>query len=81
MIVFSALMIWKSIMVLTSSESPVVVVLRLVGSVAPWYYAGHSSGRLTVRSGSMEPALQRGDILFLNNNAPEVNVGEWATRG
>ena len=44
MIVFSALMIWKSIMVLTSSESPVVVVLRFVGSVAPWRIAGHSSG-------------------------------------
>lgn len=45
MIVFSALMIWKSLMVVTKSESPVVVVL----------------------SGSMEPAFQRGDILFLNN--------------
>ena len=28
MIVFSALMIWKSLMVITKSESPVVVVLR-----------------------------------------------------
>ena len=28
MIVFSALMIWKGIMVVTESESPVVVVLR-----------------------------------------------------
>jgi signal peptidase len=46
MIVFSALMMWKSLMVLTGSEAPVVVVL----------------------SGSMEPAFQRGDILFLNNN-------------
>ena len=45
MIVFSALMIWKTLMVVTKSESPVVVVL----------------------SGSMEPAFQRGDILFLNN--------------
>jgi signal peptidase len=25
----------------------------------------------------MEPALQRGDILFLNNNAPQVNVGVY----
>lgn len=30
MIVLSALMIWKSLMVVTKSESPVVVVLRLV---------------------------------------------------
>ncbi|CAE7945397.1 Sec11c [Symbiodinium sp. KB8] len=42
-IVFSALMLWKGLMVVTKSESPVVVVL----------------------SGSMEPGLQRGDILFL----------------
>eukprot|EP00441_Pelagodinium_beii_P032906 CAMPEP_0197633634 /NCGR_PEP_ID=MMETSP1338-20131121/9959_1 /TAXON_ID=43686 ORGANISM="Pelagodinium beii, Strain RCC1491" /NCGR_SAMPLE_ID=MMETSP1338 /ASSEMBLY_ACC=CAM_ASM_000754 /LENGTH=181 /DNA_ID=CAMNT_0043205343 /DNA_START=23 /DNA_END=568 /DNA_ORIENTATION=+ len=42
-IVFSALMLWKGLMVTTQSESPVVVVL----------------------SGSMEPGLQRGDILFL----------------
>ena len=32
MIVFSALMIWKGLMVVTKSESPVVVVLRLVCS-------------------------------------------------
>lgn len=54
MIVFSALMIWKGLMFLTKSESPVVVVL----------------------SGSMEPAFQRGDILFLNNAVHEVNVGD-----
>jgi len=54
MIVFSALMIWKSLMFLTSSESPVVVVL----------------------SGSMEPAFQRGDILFLDNRGGGGRVGE-----
>uniref|UniRef100_A0A7S1U989 Signal peptidase complex catalytic subunit SEC11 n=1 Tax=Phaeomonas parva TaxID=124430 RepID=A0A7S1U989_9STRA len=54
MIVFSALMIWKSLMVLTKSESPVVVVL----------------------SGSMEPAFQRGDILFLSNHDSPIRVGE-----
>ncbi len=31
MIVFSALMIWKGLMVVTASDSPVVVVLRWVG--------------------------------------------------
>ena len=54
MIVFSALMIWKSLMVYTRSESPVVVVL----------------------SGSMEPAFQRGDILFLNNDPAPLEAGE-----
>jgi len=54
MIVFSALMIWKGLMFVTKSESPVVVVL----------------------SGSMEPAFQRGDILFLNNAVREVHVGD-----
>merc|ERR1711871_66966 len=54
MIVFSALVIWKGLMVVTNSESPVVVVL----------------------SGSMEPAFQRGDILFLNNDPSPIQVGE-----
>jgi len=52
MIVFSALMIWKGLMFITKSESPVVVVL----------------------SGSMEPAFQRGDILFLNNQVAKRSV-------
>ena len=47
-------MIWKSLIVVTKSESPVVVVL----------------------SGSMEPAFQRGDILFLNNQDTPIRVGE-----
>jgi lipopolysaccharide/colanic/teichoic acid biosynthesis glycosyltransferase len=38
MIVFSALMIWKTVMVVTASESPVVVVLRRAGR-------GRRSGR------------------------------------
>ena len=55
MIVSSALMIWKGLMVVTGSESPIVVVL----------------------SGSMEPAFQRGDLLFLTNyQEEEIRVGE-----
>jgi len=54
MIVLSALMIWKGLMVFTKSESPVVVVL----------------------SGSMEPAFQRGDILFLTNYDEPIKAGE-----
>ena len=59
MIVFSALMIWKGLMFLTKSESPVVVVL----------------------SGSMEPAFQRGDILFLNNQDNPIRIGERKSCG
>jgi len=44
MVVFSALMAWKGLIVTTGSVCPIVVVL----------------------SGSMEPAFQRGDILFLS---------------
>lgn len=54
MIVFSALMLWKFLMAMTNSDSPVVVVL----------------------SGSMEPAFQRGDILFLDNTNDNVFVGD-----
>ena len=43
LVVFSALMAWKGLIVTTGSVCPIVVVL----------------------SGSMEPAFQRGDILFL----------------
>ncbi len=31
---------------------------------------------VVVLSGSMEPAFQRGDILFLNNNGDDIRVGE-----
>jgi signal peptidase len=55
LIVCSAVMIWKGLVVTTGSESPVVVVL----------------------SGSMEPAFQRGDILFLwRGRDPHFDVGE-----
>ncbi|ETV97296.1 signal peptidase I [Aphanomyces invadans] len=54
MVIISALMIWKGLMGLTVSESPIVVVL----------------------SGSMEPAFQRGDILFLDNNKPKLEIGD-----
>ena len=43
MIVASALIVWKSLMLISGSESPIVVVL----------------------SGSMEPAIYRGDLVFL----------------
>lgn len=54
MVVLTALMIWKGLMMYTQSESPVVVVL----------------------SGSMEPAFQRGDILYLDNTVRSAGA-QW----
>jgi len=54
LIVSTALMIWKSLMVISASESPIVVVL----------------------SGSMEPAFQRGDLLFLYQSEGPFRVGD-----
>lgn len=39
MIVSSALMIWKGLMVVTGSESPIVVVLRLVCIIEVFFTA------------------------------------------
>ncbi|PNH02439.1 Signal peptidase complex catalytic subunit SEC11C [Tetrabaena socialis] len=54
LIVSSVLVMWKTLILLTGSESPVVVVL----------------------SGSMEPAMYRGDILFLNMGKAPIRTGE-----
>ncbi|GAM21125.1 hypothetical protein SAMD00019534_043000 [Acytostelium subglobosum LB1] len=54
LIVSSALMIWKFLMVFSGSESPIVVVL----------------------SGSMRPAFDRGDLLYLNMDDGPFRVGE-----
>lgn len=70
-------------MVVTMSESPVVVVLRFVKRID----CSHNEKRnelvhqyITRRpsSGSMEPAFQRGDILFLNNRGggDAISVGD-----
>lgn len=55
LVLCSAVMIWKGLVVATGSETPVVVVL----------------------SGSMEPAIWRGDILFLwQDRAVPYEIGE-----
>ncbi|EFA82526.1 microsomal signal peptidase subunit [Heterostelium album PN500] len=54
LIVSSALMIWKFLMIVSGSESPIVVVL----------------------SGSMRPAFDRGDLLYLNMDDGPFRVGE-----
>ncbi|EPR61317.1 signal peptidase [Toxoplasma gondii ME49] len=53
-VLFTALMLWRVLVVYSNSPSPVVVVL----------------------SGSMEPALQRGDILFLVDRGPDLKAGD-----
>ncbi|XP_062148916.1 uncharacterized protein LOC133857646 [Alnus glutinosa] len=53
-LVTSALIIWKGLMCITGSESPVVVVL----------------------SGSMEPGIRKGDILFLHMSKDPIRAGE-----
>jgi signal peptidase I len=80
MIVFSALMIWKGLMFLTLSESPVVVVLRSTLPSLSFCPAPLSSASPSLPpspgSGSMMPAFQRGDILFLTNYNDPIRVGE-----
>ena len=63
-------------MFITKSESPVVVVLRcgtrVRAATAPFVRVSPTARR----SGSMEPAFRRGDILFLNNQDNPIRVGE-----
>eukprot|EP01128_Nolandella_sp_AFSM9_P005091 TRINITY_DN2410_c0_g1_i1.p1 TRINITY_DN2410_c0_g1~~TRINITY_DN2410_c0_g1_i1.p1 ORF type:complete len:178 (+),score=20.06 TRINITY_DN2410_c0_g1_i1:107-640(+) len=54
LIVSTALIIWKTLMIVSGSESPIVVVL----------------------SGSMRPAIHRGDLLFLYQSQKPFNIGE-----
>lgn len=79
MVVFSALMIWKGLMVVTGSESPVVVVLRYVSVLQRARVCllhCDDCGGISWGSGSMETAFQRGDILFLTNYNDPIRVGE-----
>eukprot|EP00951_Prasinocladus_malaysianus_P015828 scaffold122120_cov35-Prasinocladus_malaysianus.AAC.2 len=70
MIVTSALIIWKSLMLITGSESPV----RLCP--VSFFLMDPASPVVVVLSGSMEPGFQRGDILFLNLGNKPVRTGE-----
>eukprot|EP01096_Ripella_sp_DP13-Kostka_P003254 TRINITY_DN1470_c1_g1_i1.p1 TRINITY_DN1470_c1_g1~~TRINITY_DN1470_c1_g1_i1.p1 ORF type:complete len:185 (-),score=53.29 TRINITY_DN1470_c1_g1_i1:264-788(-) len=54
MVVASALALWRTLTLITATESPIVVVL----------------------SGSMEPAFQRGDLLFLYWDDSPVKSGD-----
>uniref|UniRef100_F6X2P5 Signal peptidase complex catalytic subunit SEC11 n=1 Tax=Equus caballus TaxID=9796 RepID=F6X2P5_HORSE len=92
MIVSSALMIWKGLIVLTGSESPIVVVLSMACQVVPCPHPGSElanpglprSGTCELNCcatrpalGSMEPAFHRGDLLFLTNFREDpIRAGE-----
>ena len=79
MIVCSALMIWKGLMVVTESESPVVVVLRRAPPSAHRVVERCRDSpppRARPRSGSMEPAFYRGDILFLHMGFTPFRAGD-----
>ena len=54
LIVANAFILWKTLTVVSGSESPIVVVL----------------------SGSMRPAFDRGDLLFLTMGSSPLRVGE-----
>lgn len=69
-------MMWKGLGLVTNTESPIVVVLRFIPtsleSLPTYLFLTNTS--LDLRSGSMEPAFYRGDLLFLTNprNTPYV---------
>lgn len=65
-VIASGLMIWKGLGLITNSESPIVVVLRYF-----IFLDSDSVVKYRPRSGSMEPAFYRGDLLFLTNPAHE----------
>ena len=58
-------------MIVTGSESPIVVVLRFGVS-----WLDDRNSQLMSCSGSMEPAFQRGDLLFLYMSDAPIRVGE-----
>lgn len=65
-------MMWKGLSVFTGSSSP----------IGEWCLPLTTRRALTgppivvVLSGSMEPAFQRGDLLFLENRRPRAEIGE-----
>lgn len=67
MIVGSALMFWKTLMVLTLSDSPVVVVLS--GSMEPLYYRGD-----ILFLYNREETISTGDVIVYQNGEQEIPI-------
>merc|ERR1712127_544432 len=68
MIVSTALMIWKGLMVVTGSESPIVVVLS--GSMEPAFHRGD----LLVLTHDREDPIRVGDIVVFKIEGREVPI-------
>ncbi|CAI8052852.1 Signal peptidase complex catalytic subunit SEC11C [Geodia barretti] len=68
MIVSSALMIWKGLMVVTGSESPIVVVLS--GSMEPAFYRGD----LLFLTNNREDPVQAGEILVFKVKERDIPI-------
>ncbi|ESO07208.1 hypothetical protein HELRODRAFT_110719 [Helobdella robusta] len=73
MIVTSALMIWKGLMVLTGSESPIVVVLS--GSMEPAFYRGD----ILFLTNKDDP-IRVGDIVVFKIEGREIPIVHRALR-
>jgi signal peptidase len=69
----STFMLYTGARIVTNTESPAVVVLRYVYLL--FYFTVYPTINFTIsNSGSMEPAFQRGDILFLTNPPAEKYI-------
>lgn len=68
MIVSSALMIWKGLMVVTESESPIVVVLS--GSMEPAFHRGD----LLFLTNHREDPIQVGDIVVFKVEGRDIPI-------
>ncbi|CAD6184120.1 unnamed protein product [Caenorhabditis auriculariae] len=68
MVVSSALMIWKGLMVLTGAESPVVVVLS--GSMEPAFYRGD----LLLLTNDYEDPIRVGDITVFKIEGRDIPI-------
>ncbi|KAL5468872.1 hypothetical protein EMCRGX_G029998 [Ephydatia muelleri] len=68
MIVSSALMIWKGLMVVTGSESPIVVVLS--GSMEPAFYRGD----LLFLTNYQNESIKAGEILVFKVKGRDIPI-------
>ena len=68
MIVSSALMIWKGLMVVTGSESPIVVVLS--GSMEPAFYRGD----LLFLTNDNEKSIRAGEIIVFKIEGRDIPI-------
>ncbi|KAL3125887.1 hypothetical protein niasHT_009416 [Heterodera trifolii] len=68
MIVSSALMIWKGLMVVTGSESPIVVVLS--GSMEPAFYRGD----LLMLTNDLDDPIRAGDITVFKIEGRDIPI-------